>query len=241
MTWKPVFALAAALGLYAFLRSAGFHDWSAREAEGLGVLTQLVGDIYAVLLAFLIFVIWGQFTEVENCVMRECNALQDVHRFSHYLDADSQSTIRRGLANYCSHVVRYEWNELGQGRRDVQADQLFSKLLGSVVDATPRTDAERQMHTRLIDLVQKAAERRDERVAKSLTRLPPTLSILVTTIALMLLLLVFVYPFHSWYIGAGGFTLVATLLYLAHFVMTDTDNPLQGVWNVSAAPFGNIK
>jgi hypothetical protein len=42
-------------------------------------------------------------------------------------------------------------------------------------------------------------------------------------------------------IGVGGFTLRHLALSLAHFAMTDTDNPLQGVWNVSAAPFGNIK
>jgi hypothetical protein len=67
--------LVVALLLYAFLRNVGFYNFTAREAEGLSVLIQLVGDIYAVLLAFTIFVIWGQFTEVENCVIRECNSL----------------------------------------------------------------------------------------------------------------------------------------------------------------------
>lgn len=241
MTWKPVLGLAAALGLCAFLRAAGFYNLTAREAEGLGVLVQLVGDIYAVLLAFLIFVIWGQFTEVENCVMRECNALDDVLRFSHYLDDDSHSNIRRALVNYTAHVLRYEWEALGEGRRDQQAGQVFSKFLTSVVEAAPRNDAERAMHTRLIDMAQKAGERRDERVSKSLTRLPPTLAALVNTIALALLLLVFVYPFHYWYTGAAGFTLVAALLFLANFVMTDTDNPLKGVWNVSPEPFSALK
>jgi hypothetical protein len=240
MFWKPALGLAAALGLYALLRSAGFYDFTAREAEGLAILIQLVGDIYAVLLAFVIFVIWGQFTEVENCVMRECSSLSDVMRFSRYLDGDSHASIRRALAGYTAHVLRYEWDALGDGRADPPADQQFSKLLTSVVECVPKTEGQRLMHARLIDMAQKAGERRDERVSKSLTRIPPTLASLVKTIAVMLLLLVFVYPFRYWYMGACGFTLVAALLFLANFVMVDTDNPLKGVWNVSPKAFEEI-
>ena len=233
--------LVAALVVRGLLWSSGFYNFTAREVEGLGMLIQLVGDIYAVLLAFVIFVIWGQFTEVENCVMRECTSLDDLLRFSRYLDADSHGNIRHALAAYTAHVLRYEWDALGDGRSDPPADQVFGKLLTSVVESVPRTEEQKGMHARLIDMAQKAGERRDERVSKSLTRIPPTLATLVQTIAVMLLLLVFVYPFRYWYTGACGFALVAVLLFLANFVMMDTDNPLKGVWNVSPAPFGAIK
>src|ERR1700722_5217343 len=162
--------LAAALLLYAFLRNAGFYNFTAREAEGLSVLIQLVGDIYAVLLSFTIFVIWGQFTEVENCVIRECNSLDGVLRFSGYLNADAHAGIRRAIGFYANHVLRSEWPALGDGRTDSQADTVFSKYISSVVEAAPINEAEQPMHARLIDMAQKTSEYRDERVAKSLTR-----------------------------------------------------------------------
>ncbi len=233
--------LAAALLASLFLRSAGFYDFTAREAEGLGMLVQLVGDIYAVLLAFVIFVIWGQFTEVENCVMRECTALDDILRFSRYLDADSAAAIRHSLAVYAAHVVRFEWEALGDGQPDHQADQMFNKLLAAIMAEGQRTDEQRLVHSRLIDMAQKAGERRDERVSKSLTRIPPTLSVLVKTIAVLVFMLVFVYPFHTWYVGGCALVLVAAILLLADFVMVDTDNPLKGTWNVSPAPFAEFK
>jgi hypothetical protein len=233
--------LAVALLLYAFLRNAGFYSFTATEAEGLSVLIQLVGDIYAVLLAFTIFVIWGQFTEVENCVIRECNSLDDVLRFSGYLNPDAHAGIRRAIGFYANHVLRSEWPALGDGRVDSQADAVFSKFVNSVVEAVPLSETEQQMHARVIDMAQKTSECRDERVAKSLTRIPPTLAGLVNTIAGVLLLLVFVYPFRYWYTGACCFTLVAAVLFLANFVMMDTDNPLKGVWNVSPRPFSDLK
>src|SRR5579864_6502627 len=122
---KPAAGLAAALFAYAGLRQAGFYDFTAGEAEGLNTLIQLIGDIYAVLLAFTIFVIWGQFTDVENCVIRECNALDDLLRFTNYLDGEARAGIRRAVANYTNAVLRYEWPALGEGRKDKQAEEMF--------------------------------------------------------------------------------------------------------------------
>jgi hypothetical protein len=240
-TLKLAARLAAALLLYAFLRNAGFYNFTAREAEGISVLIQLVGDIYAVLLAFTIFVIWGQFTEVENCVIRECNSLDDILRFSGYLNSNAQAGIRRAIGFYANHVLRSEWPSLGEGRIDSQADAVFDKFLHSVVEAETSGEAEQHMHARLIGMAQKTSECRDERIAKSLTRIPPTLSGLVNILAGVLLLLIFIYPFHYWYTGACCFALMAAVLFLANFVMMDTDNPLKGVWNVSPQPFSDLK
>src|SRR5580700_10879859 len=138
--------LAAALLLYAFLRNAGFYNFTAREAEGLAILTQLLGDIYAVLLAFTIFVIWGQFTEVENCVIRECNALDELLRFSRYLNADDAANIRRAAKAYRGQVLDHEWPALGDGRRDKRTEELFVQLINVIVETAPRSEGERAIH-----------------------------------------------------------------------------------------------
>jgi hypothetical protein len=50
------------------------------------------------------------------------------------------------------------------------------------------------------------------RVAKSLTRIPLTLAALVNTVAGVLVLLIFVYPFRYWVTGALCFTLAACVI-----------------------------
>jgi hypothetical protein len=54
--------------------------------------------------AFVIFVIWGQFTDVENFIMLERNSLRVVLRFGDYLTPDQSRTIRRAVTDY---VQRY--------------------------------------------------------------------------------------------------------------------------------------
>ncbi len=238
---KAASRLLAALIAYAFLRQAGFYDFTAGEAEGLATLIQLAGGIYAVLLAFAIFVIWGQFTEVETWVIRECNALHDVLRFSDYLNGDGRSAIRKAMANYTHCVLTYEWQALGEGRKDKQTEDAFSRFVKAVVEVAPRNENEQMVHRRLLDMAQKSSECRDERVAKCMVRMPPTLGSLVDMIAGAVLLLIFVYPFHHWATGVFCLTLISAVLFLANFVMTDTDNPLKGAWNVSSQPFSDLR
>jgi len=232
--------LVAALVVQKVLRQAGFFAWMARDAGGLNIIISPVGEVYAVLLAFTIFVIWGQFTEVENLVIRECNSLDDLLRFSAFLDADAARSIRRAVTEYAHRVLKSEWPALGQGRADKQSDELFVEVLEAVVTARAETEPQKAVHARLLEMAQQSAACRDERVAKSLTRMPPTLSILVRTVAAALLLLIFIYPFEDGLIGGACFVLASVVVFLANLVMTDTDNPIQGIWNVSPKPFAAL-
>jgi hypothetical protein len=226
--------------LYTVLRQAGLHDWTAHDAEGLGVIVQLVGDIYAVLLAFMIFVIWTQFTEVENCVVHEADSLRELLRFSAFLNDDARAGIRKATFAYSQKVLNYEWPELGEGRRDNQTAEAFTRLQTAVVAASPKTADEAALRDHLLESLRTVSRARDERVAKSLTRMPPTLSGLVKLIAAVLLVLIFIYPFHQALAGLACVCVAALVLAAANFVMTDTDNPLSGVWNVKPDPFSEL-
>jgi hypothetical protein len=222
------------------LHRTSLYEFTARETEGLNTLILLMGSIYAVMFAFVIFVIWGQFTDVENLVMRECSSLKDLCRFSDYMSADARQSIRRAVADYANRALKFEWHALGERRKDRQTEAAFSDLVNAVVRASPANATEEAVHNRLIDIARKAGELRDDRIAKSLTRIPPTLLRLVSTMAGALLLLVFVFPFHHWAAGACCFSLLAVVLFFANLVMTDTDNPFEGVCNVSPRAFSEL-
>jgi hypothetical protein len=233
--------LAVAAGLYRAWHGSGWHEISAEEAEGLNTLILLIGSIYAVIFAFVIYVIWGQFTDVENFMMRECKSLNELLRFSDFLKPDAGRNVRQAVADYVRRVVKSEWAALANRRRDKSSEQAFSQLLDTVLRIAPSDAQETVVYERLIDIAREAGEHRDERLTKSLTQIPVTLIHLVHTMALALLLLVFFYPFHQWFVGMVCFLMVATILYLANLMMTDTDNPFQGVYNVSPKPFSDLK
>ena len=232
--------LAAAVFAYWLLRGTGFSQLTAHDAEGLNTLVLLLGSIYAVMYAFVIYVIWGQFTDVEKFVMRECYSLDDLLRFSHYVNADLSRAIRRSVAEYSQAVLQSEWSLLGQREKDLATENSFTSLMTLVIRAAPASPEEATIQQRLIDIAREAGEHRDERISKSLTRIPPTLMWFVNSLSAALLLLVFVYPFHHPFAGAACFTLIAAVLLLANIVMTDLDNPFNGIYNVSSEPFSRL-
>jgi hypothetical protein len=238
--FRFVALLGAAFLAYFLLRGTGFYDFTGREIEGLNTVILLIGNIYAVMFAFVIFVIWGQFTEVESFITRECNSLRDLLRFSGYLSPDASQAVHRAVTDYVHRALKSEWVALAERRRDKQTEKYFSELIDVVVTLIPATPSQQAIHDRLIDIARKTAEHRDDRMSKSLTQIPPTLIRLVDTMACALLLLVFVYPFTNWIAGIACFAILALVLFLANLVMRDTDNPFQGIWNVSAKPFSDL-
>jgi hypothetical protein len=77
--------IVGATVLYLVLRLAGFHKLFENDAEGIGALLQIIGTLYSVVYAFAIYVIWGQFTSVENEILKESGALKDLLVFSQRL------------------------------------------------------------------------------------------------------------------------------------------------------------
>jgi hypothetical protein len=226
---------------YGLWHQTALHEFTAGDAEGLNTLILLIGSIYAVIFAFVIYVIWGQFTDVENFMMRECNSLNELLRFSDHINPDARHAIRRAVANYVQSVVRYEWPALGDRHRDKSTEQAFSTLLDTIFRPDLAAAEESVVHQRLIDIARAAGEHRDERLTKSLTQIPAILIHLVHTLAAALGLLVFFYPFHHWVAGLCCFLLVSVVLFLANLVMTDTDNPFKGIYNVNPAPFSALR
>jgi len=161
-------------------------------------------------------------------------------RFGRYLNPDSNHAIRRAVAEYARRAQGSEWEALGNRQRDQETEKSFAGLVNIVIRTVPANPAEEILHQGLVELARKAGEHRDERISKSLTRIPPTLVWLVSMMAAALLLLVFVYPFHHSLVGASCLILLALVLFFANLVMTDTDNPFQGVCNVSPQPFSDL-
>jgi len=239
-TFRLAGGLIIALPAYWSAHQTGVGAFLVPDAEGLSTFVTLIGAIYAVVFAFVIFVIWGQFTEVENATLRECSSLNDLLRFAQHLNPDANRALRRVVSDYTDRVADAEWHSLAQRSRDQATEKAFAVLINAVLRIVPANAAEELIAQRLVDIARKLGEQRDERIAKSLTRIPPTLLALVRIMAFTLLLVMFFYPFRSWIVGVCCFGALGVILFLSNLVMTDTDNPFEGVFNVSSQPFSDL-
>jgi hypothetical protein len=232
--------IASAAAFYLILRIAGFHKFFANDAEGIGALLQIIGTLYSVVYAFAIYVIWGQFTSVENEIQKESGALKDLLLFSQRLKEGVREPMVRAMKTYARGVAETEWSALSAGLDTDKTDKLFSAVISSVTEVKPEDDTERILYQRLLEIANQASAHRDERLALSVKRMPQTLLVFVTLTAAMILFLLFFFPFRNVVLGLVSIAITTMLLYFANFVLTDLDNPFEGTWNVGSTPFAEL-
>jgi hypothetical protein len=232
--------MAVAALMYVVLRVAGFHKLFANDAEGIGALLQIIGTLYSVVYAFATYVIWGQFAAVENEILKEAGALKDLILFSKGFKETTRDPMVRAVRAYARAVVESEWGILSRGEHTERTDKLFSGIISSVTGAQPEDEAQRRVYERLLEIANRASAHRDERLALSAKRIPRTLLLFVMLTAFAILFLLFFFPFGNLALGAISIALATMLLFFAHFVLTDLDNPFEGTWNVNNRPFDEL-
>jgi hypothetical protein len=232
--------IIGAAALYFMLRLLGFHKLFASDAEGIGALLQIIGTLYSVVYAFAIYVVWGQFASVENEMQKESGALKDLLLFSRPLKETMREPLIRAVKIYARGVAETEWRALSAGEDTDKTDKLFAAVISSVTDIKAEDDSERMIYQQLLDIANQASAHRDERLALSAKRMPRTLLLFVTLTASMILFLLFFFPFRNVALGVVAIAITTMLLFFAHFVLTDLDNPFQGTWNVGSKPFSDL-
>ncbi len=190
--------------------------------------------------AFATYVIWGQFTSVENEIRKESGALKDLLLFSNQMKEATREPMVRAIKIYARAVVETEWRALSNNEATEKTDRLFHEVISTVTNIKPENDTQRMLYERLLDIANQASAHRDERLSLSAKRMPQTLFLFVTLTASTILFLLFFYPFRNIALGTVSVAITTMLLFFAHFVLTDLDNPFEGTWNVGSEPFSEL-
>src|SRR2546425_604121 len=77
--------------------------------EVAGNYLQPVGTIYAVLLAFVVFVVWTQFNEARKYVEHEANELMDLFRIARHFAERRGCPLIHHARLYAEAVIKREW------------------------------------------------------------------------------------------------------------------------------------
>jgi Protein of unknown function (DUF4239) len=102
-----------------------------------------VGVLYAVLLAFVIIVVWEKFSDAEANVVREAGAAENLYRLSQGLGDFSGPDLRKSVATYLKAAMTEDWpamdkGTVGAGEPAKQALDAIYRMLSVVNDQRNR-------------------------------------------------------------------------------------------------------
>jgi hypothetical protein len=237
----PTLALAtlgSMLGLLA-VRAYVSPEVLRESADALGTYLQTVGGIYAVLLAFVVYVVWGQFNDARGLVQREAAALVDLHRTASGLPRSARAAIQAGLRHYIDAVLRDEWPAM------VRHDQEKIERIGHTLDdvwlavhrCQPDSECQHTVYSEVLSRFNDLTDLRTSRLIAAEFRIPLGMKFLlyngaVIVVGSMYLLAIPPLWLHLLVTGAMAGA-VAHVLYL----IIDLDDAFSGDWQVSKEPF----
>ncbi len=86
------------------------------EIHGIASYVELIGGIYSIVIAFLIYVVWEQFNRVQVGLSREAAAMEDLCRVAGFMSVrGAVSEIRGSARRYIDAAVGDEHRHLAKG------------------------------------------------------------------------------------------------------------------------------
>jgi hypothetical protein len=237
--WLLLWLGASALGSIAIVLAARALvplDVLLANNEVAGNYLQTLGTVYAVLLAFVVFVVWNQYNEARNHVEAEANEIADLYRTVHGLPDPCRSRIRARLRDYVRAVVDREWSVMARGRSSARAAALLEKLWHALECVEPASNREQSLYDAALARFNDLSDSRTHRLLSSRIRLPMTMWLLLLVGAALTVGSMALFGIERLLPHALMAASLGSLVCFVLFVIYDLDNPFWGDWCISSEP-----
>jgi hypothetical protein len=231
-------SLTSVVGLLIFRAAVPLGALHAAANE-LGNYLQTVGGIYAVLLAFVVYVVWGQFNEARVYLDREATALVDLHRTVSGLPSRSRTEIQRGLRAYVDAVLRDEWHAMARSDEATidRVGELLEQVWIALHACKPCNDCQHTVYGEVLSRFNQLTDLRTSRLGAARARIPAAMSILLYSGAILTVGSVYLLAFDEAWLHMLVTAALAGAIAHILFLIRDLDDAFAGDWQVAKTPF----
>jgi hypothetical protein len=203
----------------------------------IGWQLAIIGTIYAVVIGFMIFAVWGNFQAADMNVDNEASALLNLFQDADGLPAQQRDQIQSLCKHYAQVLVEKEWPLMNIGK-PVSAGHPYLQQMWAVLMQTPATDAGEQIHlSHALDQLSALGQCRHIREMQNVSSLPQILWDVLIVCGVITVL-------AACFIGSEDtrlhFMLVLALTATVSLVLVsiaDIDDPFQGTVHIRSQAF----
>ena len=230
--------IASVLGLVVFRALAPVETLRAASSE-LGTYLQTLGGIYAVLLAFIVVIVWNQFNEARALIEREASALVDLHRTASGLPPETRAQIQEGLVKYVDAVLEDEWRAMHTGNEAVieRVGHRLDEVWLAVHRCRPTDSCQHTVYGEVLPHFNELADLRTSRLSAARARVPTSMRILLYTGAVLVTGSIYlVYIPELWLHAMITASLAGAICHILYLII-DLDDAFEGDSQISRAAF----
>lgn len=199
---------------------------------------QVVGSIYGMVIGFVIFVVWNQFTDTERLIDQEVERLEDLFLFAGALALESdrcgvmdaakayaQSVLEieasATLSDRCAHIVNPAWEKLHRQCQNVEVNSVRDQAV----------------YSELLRRIDSLSECRNQRLGILSRRIPWPLWHLLIFVSIVTVIPFCLINIQDLIVDIAVVWSTASAVSFLLLVIYDLDDPFRGVFNVSFEPY----
>ncbi len=227
-----IFVLVTISGLF-IMRKYLPHEKCKNHNDVAGFIFATMGVIYAVLLAFVVIVTWGNFDKASEITSKEANSIASLYRDSIAFPPAVRDQIKSTLHDYVKAIIEDEWPQMVKGR-SAKAQEIQSNLWLIYTNFIPKNETQK---TFLIESVRKlndAGEFRRWRIVKAQENIQPILYFILIFGGFLTIAFTCFFGTENFVPQMIMSSMLAVMIALALFAIIALDCPFTG--NISIKP-----
>ena len=222
-------ATILAVGL--FLLVDRFVPAKARRQHNdvAGFIYAFVGPLYAILLAFVVFVVWGYFDGARTSAVAEATAVYQVAYRSRSMGNEYFARVQRLAIRYGESVIDDEWPLMNQGQTySVKTRQAFLALHDGVENYEPATTQQSDLFQQELSNLDELTGARNQRILKGQNALPPIFWVTLIVGAVLSVGYSFIFGLESRFAHSIMVALLTVLVTGMLVLIQAVDHPYRG-------------
>jgi len=222
----------AAVGLHFVLQRRTKFEALRKSNDVAGFLFAAVATIFAVVLGFLVIIVWEKYDAAVANSQVEVAAVSDLYRDVLPYPAAERDQIRHELHDYMDTVVRVEWPAMQRGKSPTAAIRDLELIAWHVERFQPATMAESNAQSKAMDQVERLLDARRLRIHQNEPSVPLILWFALIVGACSLIGFAFMFGVENQTSQLIMTGILATVIGLLFVVVYEFDSPFSGAVGV---------
>ncbi|MBB3747606.1 putative membrane protein [Mycolicibacterium sp. BK634] len=208
--------------------------------EVAGHVFNLAGVLYAVLVAFVVVVVWEQLNSAEDGTEAEAAAISELLRDSAGLPEASRTAFQQSLIAYTNDVVDDEFPRMRQGDIIEQQSDHLTEVWQDFLQIQPASQREISFYQESITRLDELGHARKTRISGSQSEIPSELWVLLLGGGAVMLMFTYMFPSSDVVVHGALIALAGSLLAFVLYLTFAMEHPFVGSIAVSPEEYQNV-
>jgi hypothetical protein len=198
------------------------------------------GVIYAVLLGFVLIVVWQNFDKAQDNIINESNTYADIYRDLVAIPEPYRSQAKESVKKYVNSIIKDEWSCMAAGKRSLSVQELGTQSWAFMASFEPTTESQKAFYTEILRRMNDAAQMRRQRIVDASSGVHPVLWAVLLLGGIITVALTFFFGTERLSAQLTMTTLLSVLIVLILFTILIMDFPFSGDLSISPQAFKEV-